>query len=329
VLNIPAWQKTTLENQFEKYFVVKEPDWHRYKIREYHVTSVGCDNSALEKNDHYGPNLRDTFYDYVNPLPDTIYSKGNKEMGRILHGVAQERYRKNNPLSLDEFPLQKLVYNELTNRNILLLGSIDIKDQYRLQLDGKPNEPIKVKIIDFKTASEYTLPKDDDDRNPTYLGQLRIYAYWLQNFYLNNKYIKVVSIEIVYIDKHNCGCYEIEEYDEEKCELAWLQFVHRAKKLDYHLYCFQLSEKYAEKNGKDDKYYQLLKKALPKNEPHKWTKYSKYKKRNNADVIFDEDIPDLSDNQIVKLFEKETGKNAVWNGKETKNFIKWKESNDY
>ncbi len=327
----PAWQNTSLENKYEKYFVVTEPEWHEYKARTYHVSSIGVDHSDLDKNEHYGPDLRETFYNYVNSLPYSIYSKGNMEMGKILHKVAQNRYRRNYKKSVDEYPLQRLVYNEKTKRNILLLGSADIKDQIPLMLDGNPDEPILVNLIDFKTASEYTLPSNKKDKNPTYFGQVHIYAYWLQHFYLNNKYIKIDKILIVYIDKQNTGCYEvIEDYNDEICELAWLQFVERAKTLDYHLYLFNMAmtHKYATEgtpNFRKDTYNKVLGKSLPKHEPMKWTKYSRYKTRIDCDIIFDEDIPDFEEEDLVNMFEKESGKNAVWNGKETKGYQSWKE----
>ena len=31
----------------------------------------------------------------------------------------------------------------------------------------------------------------------------------------------------------------------------------------------------------------------------------------------------------LSIFNKDTGKNAIWNGKETKNFIRWKEEHGF
>jgi DNA-directed RNA polymerase subunit A' len=36
-------------------------------------------------------------------------------------------------------------------------------------------------------------------------------------------------------------------------------------------------------------------------------------------------LDEFDDDQLAKLFEEETGKNAIWRGKETKGFIEWKE----
>lgn len=55
---------------------------------------------------------------------------------------------------------------------------------------------------------------------------------------------------------------------------------------------------------------------------------------NGEDLIFD--VPKEDSNEetvtlyelIVAQFEKETGKHAIWGGKETKNFLIWKKKND-
>ena len=36
-------------------------------------------------------------------------------------------------------------------------------------------------------------------------------------------------------------------------------------------------------------------------------------------------VEDLSEEQLMQLFEKETGKNAIWRGKITKNYLSWRE----
>jgi len=291
-----------MENKYEKYWIEKEKEWHGYQVGKYHVSSIGADNQNLNKNDHYGPCLRATFYDYTDKIEDKETSTGNKFIGTILHEKVQEITRKNNRLTIVEFPLIEQV---VTSHNdiITLLGSVDLVEFEPYLYDGKYRTIVN--LYDFKTASEYTLPKHDEDYNPTYFNQLKIYAHMLNELF-DFANVIINKLVIVYINKHNLATYEIiQNFDEEECFKIFDSFVHRA---DYLHECL--------KNN-----------ALPKAEPMRWCKYCKYQARCRANALSDEDIPNYDEEELVEIFERETGKRAYWHGNETKGFQEWKKKN--
>jgi DNA-directed RNA polymerase subunit A' len=63
-----------------------------------------------------------------------------------------------------------------------------------------------------------------------------------------------------------------------------------------------------------------LKKALKKEE-----KKRKKEKKTVKSAKKEEKVTELSEEDLMKLFEEETGKNAIWRGKITKGFLEWKE----
>jgi len=170
---------TTIQPKYDEYWVIKDGEWHKYIIGEYHVTGIGTNKSDLEPKSHYGPCLRQSFYEYKYKKEDNIFGKGNKNTGKKKHEDIQTIYKINNPNSITEFPL----YTEISE-HIKLCGSIDVVHLF--WKDGK----LWADIIDFKTAVYRTLPKDEDEYNPTYACQLYLYGYWLT---------KIMNVEIRYL----------------------------------------------------------------------------------------------------------------------------------
>lgn len=210
------------------------------------------------------------------------------EMGNIIHKHIQELAVKNNPRIITEFPLGLKIFRE----DLKILGSIDI---VKFDFD-------KFDIEDIKTASQYTLPKNEDDKNPTYFDQMYIYAYFIKN-YVFVHFMKLEKITIVYVNKHNLQTFKIsEKYNPIKAEKIWDNYLLRVKKLHAHLTI----------------------KTLPKKEPNRWCKLCKYLPMCNEDVLSPDDIPSYSQEKLKEMFEEMTGKNAFWNSHETQNFKKWK-----
>lgn len=275
-----------MKNRYRKYWVEKEKEWHTNKIGVYHVSSVGSDHSDLDPNMHYGPCIRKTFYTYTDPIDHSINSMGNLRVGNEVHSRIQEIQKKNDPRCIVEFPLSIKI------GDIRLVGSVDL---VRFKSDKKYD------VIDFKTASQYTLPKNKFSKNPTYFTQVYIYAYLLEKYFISD-YQQIDKLKIVYINKHNYATYEIiEKYDKNKAEKIFKSFKQRAKLLDTYL--------------KND--------ILPKKEQMKWCKYCNYVDRCDANVKCDKDIPPMTDKQLTVLFEKKTGKHALWGDKKTKGYKEW------
>ena len=234
------------------YFVKQNIDWHTYEIGVYHVSAIGVGHQDLDPKEHYGPCLRNTAYNYINKLPDNLSSKGNLEIGRILHKHVQDIYVSNHPNAVMEFPVMTKFHKLLTS-----LGSIDILEQFY----NHTYKGIDIDIIDFKTASQYTLPKTKWDRNPTYFSQVKIYGAKLMDYFDANR-VFFGKFKVIYINKHNLGTFPIEaQYDRSELWDVHKEYKERCELLHKHLY----------------------KRELPDKEPMRWCKYCKYRFRCEED----------------------------------------------
>lgn len=277
-----------IQPEYDKYWVIKDKEWHSYEVGEYHVSSIGTKKTGEPKK-HYGPCLRQTFYEYKYPLEDNVFSKGNKNTGKRIHEDLQVIYKRNNPNSIIEFPL----YEEITEE-LKLCGSIDVVHFF--YKDGQQ----WADIIDFKTAMYLTLPKDEEAYNPTYVYQLYIYAHWLTQI-MN---VKIRHLLIVYIDKVNEVVYEQKPivYNPDIGGQAWDEFKRRSI---YEHDC-------------------LTSDTLPIKEPMRWCKLCKYRMKCDLNIKSNEEIKQFSEKRLQEVFEVSYEKKAIWAGKETKGYIKWK-----
>lgn len=62
--------------------------------------------------------------------------------------------------------------------------------------------------------------------------------------------------------------------------------------------------------------------------PKKQVKVEKKEKKPTEEPPKEEKSTDLSEDELMKLFEEETGKNAIWRSKKTKGFLEWKEERE-
>ena len=277
--------RTTLENQWKKYW--EDPHAvtrHENIIGVYHVSAIGCDHSWMEPDQHSGPCLRQTFYNYVAPVEKNLKSKGNLNQGTVMHKEAQRIYQIKRPFSIIEFPLAKSI-----NKDIVMTGSIDVVDF----LDGN-----EVLVLDFKSSSEWTFPKSEDDRQITHFDQVHLYAYILQNFVFG-KSKKITKVRVVYLNKHDQFTGEQElEYDNDIAITDFMEFVERCKLLDKHLRA----------------------KTLPDREPMKWCKYCEYKNCCRENVIGSEGLKSYTQQEVFDMYKEETGKSPEWRGSLTKQY---------
>ncbi len=311
--------RTRLPNKYEKYFEAKPTEWHHNIIGEYHVSTIGVGHQDLEQNEHSGPDLRDTFYEYINPLPNNATTRGNFKMGNIIHTEIQAIARANRPCIV-EFPLAKTFING--DQRIKVFGSIDLIE-YDDEL-AKNGIIQAITLVDLKSASDYTYPYGPENLNPTHRDQVMIYAYWLQNWILNPKVMRISKIRIVYVNKHEAYCGEVDIiYDNDKAVLIWVEFINRCFELNKQLWKYKKIEeewKHLESgnDGLDERIE--LNSCLPKSEPHHWSKFSKYRFRSRDNVIFDEDVRTHSIEEIEGFYTKATGKKPFYRGKHTKAF---------
>ena len=68
-----------------------------------------------------------------------------------------------------------------------------------------------------------------------------------------------------------------------------------------------------------------IKKQPVKKTPKKEEKKVKKETKSVTSTEKEEKVTEISEEDLIKLFEEETGKNAVWRGKLTKGFLEWKE----
>jgi DNA-directed RNA polymerase subunit A' len=81
-----------------------------------------------------------------------------------------------------------------------------------------------------------------------------------------------------------------------------------------------------------DEVHEEAKKRPVKKVPKKEVKKEKKEKKEKIDVEEpakdEETVKDHLEEELMKIFEEETGKNAIWRGKVTKNFLEWKEERE-
>lgn len=227
-----------MKNQYLKYWVENPKKVHAYEMGTYHVSTVGISHKDLEPGEHSGPCLRQGYWDYIDRIEFRPETLGNFEEGIILHKRIQEIMKINNPATINEFPLRGWL------SDFIVSGSVDTVAFVK---DG-------IHVIDFKTASQYTLPKSRYDKNPTHFAQVYIYAFLLSKVFT----LKIVDVSVVYISKHNLATYEqTEKYKTSKAVDIYVDFIERC---DYLHHC-------------------LEKKEVPIPEPMKWCKYCRYRSR--------------------------------------------------
>lgn len=284
---------TKLPNLYKKYWILDEKEWHTYEIGKYHISSIGCSHKDIkDPKGHSGPCLRQTFYDYVDKVERSDEMEGNFDMGRMIHEALQDIYKKNHPNSIMEFPMQ-LVRKEIEN-----VGSSDIV-VFTGMIDGVQH----VDILDVKSSSSWTFPKDENDKNITHFDQVYIYSYWLQNLIFNKSRVKIDNLYIVYVDKHNK--YTGEMHENYNPNIAVSKFTDYINRTDY------LHSK-------------LKNMELPDREPMKWCKYCVYADRCRENVISYEDLKEYSLKEVENIYKEETGKSAIWRENYTKAFVSFK-----
>ena len=312
-----------LKNQYKKYWIEEPVEHHKNIIGEYHVSSIGCDNQHLSPDDHAGPCLRQTFYGYVAPMEFTNQTAGNFHIGTISHKEIQRIYKLNHDAVIDEYPLGLKI--KIDDDLIKILGSIDITDE---TFDIKPLINL-IDIIDFKTASDWTFPKDKDDKNPTNFNQVNIYGYILFAYKINRKYNKIRNLKLVYIAKHNLYTGEQSiQFDAGIALLKFTEFITRVKYLHSLLKeYYKIMEFYKTVSNLESRRKLICKettKCLPKKEPNKWCKFCDYRQRCYADVIEEKDVPIITLKEVEDLYMRETGKSSIWRGNYTKGFDTFK-----
>ena len=322
---------TRLQNEYVKYFIIRERDWHEKKIGYYHVSVVGCNHQYLEPDKHSGPCLRAAFYEYTSPKEQSLSTKGNFHVGNSVHSEVELKAKINDPFCFPEFPLQRLF--EHKGHKIIALGSIDIPTQKELTLEDNAEDPILISVIDLKTASNWTFPFDESDINPTHFDQTKIYSFWLITYYLNRKYNKMDELTITYINKHEYYCGEqTQKYNNLEAKEIFTSFIKRCFKLDSRLKKFvKLKHNYDilfedEPKPNEDRVLELklsINKCLPDAEPMHWCKFCDNRNRCRDNVYFDEDVRMYSIAEIEKLYENETGKKSYYRGKHTQAYNKF------
>ena len=226
-----------MKNLYNKYWIEEPKKAHEYKIGTYHVSQIGNSHGDLEPAEHSGPCLRQGYFEYLDPTEFGDGTKGNFHLGNILHEEAQKIMKINNPAVVNEFPVRMWIFDDM-----ILSGSID-----SVVFTKKG-----IHIIDFKTASQYTLPKGRYDKNITHFTQVNIYAHMLGSL-LD---IPIIDISLVYINKHNLATFkQTEKFKGEKALEIFNDFVER---------CAYLNKC-------------LLNKEVPIAEPMKWCKYCRYR----------------------------------------------------
>ena len=253
-----ARKKTQIPNKFIEVWHPErfsEPvDWHEKIIGIYHISVVGCDHQDLEPDEHSGPCLRTSFWDYIDAIPDDPESEGNFEMGRDLHEKWQKLVKEWYPHADIERTVAKIFTR--FEESILLVGSEDVHMPLLFNLAHDTSKTKrKREIWDGKSASEWTLPKGRYDKNPTHFDQPYIYGGMEILFELNMEHNEIKRIKVYYFDKHNKGTYIQREHFEPDVAVDKLgDCVDRA----FYLHACLVSSK------------------IPNPEPHKWCKYCRY-----------------------------------------------------
>lgn len=250
--------KPKLENKFlevwhpEKFYELI--DWHAKILGIYHVSSIGCNHQDLKSDDHSGPCLRQTYWEYSNPRPNTQETEGNFDMGKDLHKAWQKIVKKWFPHAIIEKTVAKVFTRD--GVSILLVGSEDVHMPLVFNLKTATSKTKRKRAIwDGKSASNYTLPKGKYDKNPTHFDQPKIYGAFEILFELNMEHNIIVRVKIYYFDKHNKGTYiQREKFDDIEAIAKLADCVDRA----FYLHTC------------------LIKGEVPVPEPMKWCKYCSY-----------------------------------------------------
>lgn len=277
-----------MDNEFIKYFVEKEKDWHEKILGIYHISRIGNSHKDLEDKQHYGPCLRENFYNYREESKDSLANKGNWRFGHIIEDEVQRVRKKNEPCSISEFPVKINIYvdngeiftfipkchkcekkyepavkkcecGEKLSEYITIVGSIDI-----LTL-----KDFKIDVDDIKTTSSFTYPRSPYTFNMTYITQIMNYAYICDKYIFKDSYVNSVKTKLIYIKKQFPSlsvCEQNKIYKKIEAKEIFTETVDRA------LYLHTC----------------LRNKVLPKKDTHKYCKYCKYKKRCGKNEIYSE-----------------------------------------
>lgn len=187
---------------FRKYWHPVFKDWHENIIGVYHISAIGCNHQDLNYNEHSGPCLRQTFWEYVDPLPDSDETTGNFEEGNDHHKLLEGIIKKWKPNTIIEKPMSKLFTRD--GITILITGSVDVEYQHLFDLDKDDSKTKKkISIWDIKTASSYTMPKNKDDMNPTHFDQISNYATFNYMYEINTETKEISRLKMIYVDKRN------------------------------------------------------------------------------------------------------------------------------
>ena len=249
--------RTKIKNEFQKYWHPEFRDWHENIIGIYHISSIGNSHQDLDSDEHSGPCLRQTYFEYTDPIPNSDETEGNFEEGEEHHKKLQKIIKKWKPNTVIEDPLARIF--EKDGQKIIITGSIDITYKHLLKLARDSAKTKKrISIWDIKTASDYTLPKDRYDKNPTHFDQTSNYGTFLILYELNPKTNEIVRQKIIYTNKHNKSTHvQRQKFNLEKGIEKFSEMIDRAFYLDN---CLKL-------------------KMFPEAEPMHWCKYCKYLKR--------------------------------------------------
>ena len=227
-----------MKNEYEKYWLIDEKEWHENEIGIYHISAVGISHQDLEPEEHSGPCLRSKYFVYLEGENHNQASIGNFYMGNLLHAESQGIYKKNHPNSVGEFPI---VYKIAEGgEDITIKGSVDIVD-FDIQINP-----------DLKTASMFTFPSSEYDTSPTYMTQVTLYTYILNEFVFRPSWYRAESLMIVYFKKHNLTTLEqLKKYTDDIGKSVYDEFIWRVRFLHN---C-------------------LMDREVPDAEPNKWCKY--------------------------------------------------------
>ena len=227
-----------MKNLYRKYWIEKPKKVHGYKMGVYHVSQIGNSHADLQPGEHSGPCLRQGYWDYIDSIEFEDGTVGNFHIGNILHEDIQRIAKLNNPAVVNEFPLRVWL------AEFIISGSVD---NIVFVENG-------IHIVDFKTASQYTLPKGSYDKNITHFTQVYIYAFLLSKIFK----LDILDVSVVYINKHNLATYkQTEKYKVGKAIGIYTDFLDRC---GYLHSCLKARE-------------------VPIAEPMKWCKYCRYKEK--------------------------------------------------
>jgi len=189
-------------NEFKIYWHPDKMEWHQNIKGIYHISSIGCNHQHLDYDEHYGPCLRSTYWDYTDPIHDSDETEGNKEMGTETHEKLQKIIKAWKPNCVIEKPLAKIF--ERDGRKILLVGSIDVEYHHLFDLKKDDTTTKKnISIWDIKTTSIFTEPKGKYDKNSTHFDQTALYGAFDMLFDLHPEHNIIVKLKIIYVVKHN------------------------------------------------------------------------------------------------------------------------------